>query len=68
MAKEDMDKWVGIVKVNREKESLNFTTKDVGNMNVNFFPTTPVSDFHKKMEAKLTSMNMQSQKSVMKHE
>lgn len=63
-----MDKWVGIIKVNREKESLNFTQKEIGNLNVNFFPAQPINDFHKKLESKLQSMNVESQKAVLKHE
>lgn len=68
MAKEEMDKWVGIVKMNREKQTLNFEQKDVGNLNVNFFPAQPINDFQKKLESKLSRMNVQSQKSVLKHE
>lgn len=68
MAKEEMDKWVGIVKMNREKQTLNFEQKDIGNLNVNFFPAQPINDFQKKLESKLSRMNVQSQKSVLKHE
>ena len=62
-----MDKWVGIIKVNREKESLNFYQKDIGNLNVNFFSAEPINEFHKKLENKLESMNVHNQKSVLKH-
>jgi len=44
-----MDKWIGVVKMNREKESLNFQNKDLVNLNVNFFPSQPINDFHKKL-------------------
>ncbi len=35
---------------------------------MNFFPAQPLNDFHKKIESKLESMNIQNQKSVLKHE
>jgi hypothetical protein len=39
-----MDKWIGIVKLNREKDSLNFAKSERDNAaNVNFFPATPLN-------------------------
>ena len=63
-----MDKWVGIVKVNREKESLNFVNKDQDEVNINFFPQKPVNNFQKIIDAKLSKMNLQSQKALLKEE
>lgn len=37
-------------------------------MKVNFFPAQPISDFHKKIDDKLKSMNIDSQKAVLKQE
>lgn len=50
MTKEEMDKWIGMVKMNREKETLNFVKKDVADLKVNFFPAQPISEFHKKID------------------
>lgn len=45
-----MDKWVGIVKLNREKDTLNLVKKDKDNAaNVNYFKTTPMNEFHSKI-------------------
>lgn len=45
-----MDKWIGIIKLNREKESLNFAVKEKDNAaSVSFFPAAPISDFHNKV-------------------
>jgi U3 small nucleolar RNA-associated protein 14 len=63
-----MDKWIGIVKLNREKPSLNFEHKDANSCNVNFLAIEPNNEFHRKIENKLQSMNIQSQKMVLKHE
>ncbi len=40
-AKEDLDKWVGIVKLNREKESLNFVPKNKYDAKINFVSSQP---------------------------
>jgi hypothetical protein len=62
-----MDKWVGIVKLNREKETLNLSKKEKDNAaSVGFFPATPISDFHKKIEGQLQQLEIQSQKVVLK--
>lgn len=64
-----MDKWVGIVKHNREKETLDLTHKDKDNAaNISFLPSKPISTLHKKIEQQLQSMDLSSQKAVMKKE
>jgi len=64
-----MDKWVGIVKLNREKETLNLVKKDKDNGNsVSFFPATPISDFHQKIENQLKVMDLSGQQNVMRKE
>lgn len=64
-----MDKWVGIIKYNREKETLDLTHKDKDNAsNISFLPSKPISNLHKKMEGKLKSLDLSSQQSVMKKE
>lgn len=55
-----MDKWVGVVKMNREKESLNFGKNEKDIARVNFFPNKPISEFHKKVNEQLTNLNLQS--------
>lgn len=41
---QEMDKWIGIVKLNREKESLNFAKKERDNAaTINFFPSAPIN-------------------------
>ena len=52
-----MDKWIGIVKLNREKDTLNLVRKDKDNgAGVSFFPSAPLSDFHSKIESQLKSL------------
>ena len=64
-----MDKWVGIVKLNREKDTLNLVRKDKDNAsNVGFFPATPISDFHQKIENQLKAMDLSGQQTVMRKE
>lgn len=64
---EEGDKWIGIVKLNREKESLNFAKREKDNAaSVTFFPSTPLNDFHNKIEGQLKQMEIQSQGAVMK--
>ena len=64
-----MDKWVGIIKLNREKESINFAVKEKDNAaSVSFFPAAPISDFHSKVEGELKKLELQSQKAVMNKE
>lgn len=64
-----MDKWVGIVKLNREKDTLNLVKKDKDNAaNVNYFKTTPMNEFHSKIEKQLKEMEIPSEKAVMKRE
>lgn len=63
------DKWIGIVKLNREKDSLNFVKREKDNAaNVAYFPSTPLSPFHNKIEQQLKSLQLQSQSAVIKKE
>jgi hypothetical protein len=42
-----MDKWIGIVKLNREKDTLNLVKKEKDNGGgIGFFPNAPISEFH----------------------
>jgi U3 small nucleolar RNA-associated protein 14 len=64
---QETDKWIGIVKLNREKDTLNLVKKDKDNAaSINFFPSTPISQLQHKIEGKLQQMSVSSQKSVMK--
>jgi U3 small nucleolar RNA-associated protein 14 len=63
------DKWIGIVKLNREKDSLNFAKHERDNAaSVTFFPSTPLNDFHNRIEGQLKQMEIQSQGAVLKKE
>ena len=63
-----MDKWVGIVKLNREKETLDLTQKYKDDSNVGFLPSAPVSNLHKKIEGQLQQLELTNQKAVIKKE
>ena len=57
-----MDKWIGIVKLNREKDTLNFVKNEKDNAaQVDFLPSAPLNDFHAKLEGQLKSMKISSQ-------
>jgi U3 small nucleolar RNA-associated protein 14 len=66
---QEMDKWVGIVKLNREKETLNLVPKDRDNAaNITSFPTKPISQLQSKIEGQLKQMDIQGQQAVLKKE
>ena len=66
---QEMDKWIGIVKLTREKDTLNFVKNERDNAaQVGFFPSAPLNDFHAKLEGQLKSMEISSQGQVMKKE
>lgn len=61
-----MDKWIGIVKLNREKQTLNFAVKQKDNAaSVGFFPAAPISEFHSKIEGQLKKLELNSQKAIL---
>lgn len=65
----EMDKWVGIVKLNREKDTLNLVKNEKGDgANVNFFPAAPINDFHKRIEGQLKQMEVECQQTVIRKE
>lgn len=69
VTQEEGDKWIGIVKLNREKDTLNFAKHEKDNAaSVTFFPSTPLNDFHNKIEGQLKQMELQSQSAVIKKE
>ena len=63
-AKEQMDKWLPIVKLNREKEHLNFTERSNSNVRVNFFPSNQNNPLSDRIEKELAELNMASQKQL----
>lgn len=48
-----MDKWLPIVKVNREKEHLNFVAKHHDQTRVTFFPTNDTNPLSSRVAGEL---------------
>lgn len=64
-----MDKWIGIIKINREKETINFVSVNRDNASaVSFIPPQGVSAFQKKVDDQLSKLNLKSEKAIMQSE
>jgi U3 small nucleolar RNA-associated protein 14 len=46
-----MDRWLPVVKLNREKDQLNFTEKVNNNVRVNFFPSNSKTPLTERIES-----------------
>ena len=66
--RDQMDRWLPIVKLNREKEHLNFTERSNSNMRVNFFPSNQSNPLSDRIEKELAGMNMASAKQLISTE
>lgn len=62
--KEQMDRWLPIVKLNREKEQLNFTERNNNNARVNFFPSNQSNPLAERIERELAGLNVASQRQL----
>ena len=63
-----MDKWVPIIKVNREKQHLDFTQKPNNQARVNFFPSNDDNFLSKRIDHKLNIIGVGSEAQLIKQE
>jgi hypothetical protein len=64
-----MDKWIGIVKLNRERETLNFVKHEKDNAaNVSFFPSKPISRLQGRLDEELKGLSVASGRDILKSE
>lgn len=66
--RESMDKWLPVVKLNREKDHLNFTAKSSSNVRVNFFPSNSKSALTERIESELQNLKVGSEKQLTEQE
>lgn len=65
---QSMDRWLPVVKLNREKDHLNFTEKTSNNVRVNFFPVGVKNELTDRIEGELRRLQVASEKQLVAKE